>query len=120
METTNSINENKHKLLSQSWDLNSSGFLNQLFFRWQGNEVLIDIKAYLSPTGRDKHIHFDFYLNGKPTHFEFKYNPYGGSPFGKTPELESGGYRLTFFASPKFFEIYEQKLSVRKEEISHE
>jgi hypothetical protein len=119
METTNSSAGSKHKLLSQSWELNSSRFSNQISFRWQGKEIRIDIRTTCYPPGRDKLVEFIFSLNGNPSRFEFKYNPYGGQHFGTTPELECDGQRLTFVAGPKFFEIYEQEISVRKEGNSH-
>ena len=110
METRDSSATNRNKLLSHHWDLNSSNYHDQISFLWKNNEIRIEIHSFCNPSGRNKCIHFDFFINGEHTLFKFQYNCYGGGGRGKTPELLSEDYRITFHASTHFLEVYEEKI----------
>jgi hypothetical protein len=111
METKDNSKDRGNKLLSHYWNLNSKEYQDQISFIWKHNEIRIDIRSYCEPPGRDKCVHFNFYINGEHTLFKYLYNCYGAGVRGKTPELLSENYRLTFHASPHGLEIYEEKIN---------
>jgi hypothetical protein len=72
METRDSSATNRNKLLSHHWDLNSSNYHDQISFLWKNNEIRIEIHSFCNPSGRNKCIHFDFFINGEHTLFKFQ------------------------------------------------
>lgn len=110
MEPRDNSKDNRRKLLTHHWGQNSQEYQCQFSFHWNHNDVRVDIRSFSTPPGKDRCVHFNFYINGAHILYKFHYSCYGGSPRGKTPELVSENYRLTFFASPGFFEACEEKI----------
>jgi len=110
MEAKDNSTSNRNKLLTLHWELNAKEYENQISFNWKYNQIRIDIRSFCPPPEKNISVHFNFFINGEHTLFKFLYNCYGGGVRGKTPELLSDNYRLTFHASPHFFEIYEDKI----------
>ena len=110
MGTKDKSKNKRKKLLSHYWDLCYHDYQNQLSFIWRHNAISVNIHSFCNPPGKEKRVHFDFFINGEPTLFKFLYNCYGGGTRGKVPELVSNNFRLTFSATPQMFEIFEEQI----------
>ena len=110
METQDKPKDNRITLLTHYWDINSKDYKCQFSFIWNHNDVKVDIRSFNPPPGKERCVHFNFSINGVYTLFKFHYNAYGGGPEGKTPELVSENFRLSFFAGPKSLTVYEERI----------
>jgi hypothetical protein len=110
METKeNSKKDNRIKLLNHFWYLNGSDYQEQISFIWRNNEIRIDIRVFCYPPGKNKQLDFNFFINGEHTLSRFFYNCYGGGRQGKTPEMISENYKLTFITGPYSIEVFQEK-----------
>jgi len=110
METKENLTPKRNRLLSYQWDLNSQGYKNIISFLWQKNSIRVDIHSICKPPGKDKSIHFDFYINGKHSLYTFGYNCYGGGHSGEIPKVQTEDYKLDIVAGPFSIEIYEEEI----------
>ncbi len=111
METTDISTNTRKKLLSHYWDLSYHDYQEQVYLIWRQNSITVSIHFYCEPPGKEKRVHFDFFINGEHTIYEFLYNCYGCGTRGKTPEMLFDDHRLIFSATPNLFEIFEEKIT---------
>lgn len=107
METKRIPAEQGNKLIAFHWELNCNDYRNQVSFTWRYISVSIEIRSFCHPPGKDKQVHFTFFVNERRYHFHVSYNCYGGSHSGELPEIRDDYYKLSINAGPQYLEIRE-------------